>query len=64
MRGLAYFGAIIVMLICFAIPVLTTLSFCFWWNFFFRFFLGGCSLGEVILVGVATIEYVEKHYDD
>ena len=64
MKKLTYFGAIIVMLIFFAIPVLTTLSFCFWWHFLLRFFLGLFSLSEVILVGAATIEYVEEHYDD
>lgn len=64
MKGFAKFGAIIVMLICFAIPVLTTLSFCFWWHLLLRFFLSLFSLSEVILVVAATIEYVEEHYDD
>lgn len=64
MRGFAKFGAIIIMLICFAIPVLTTLSFCFWWHLLLRFFLSLCSLGEVILAGVNTIIYVDDHYND
>lgn len=64
MRGFAKFGAIIVMLICFAIPVLTTLSFCFWWSNVIKFFLCLFSLGEVILVGVNVIIYVDEHYND
>lgn len=64
MKGFAKFGAIIVMLICFAIPVLTTLSFCFWWPLLLRFFLSLFSLGEVILAGTTTIMYVDDHYDD
>lgn len=64
MRGFAKFGAIIVMLICFAIPVLTTLSFCFWWHNIIKLFLCMFSFGEIAITGAHVIVYVDEHYNN
>ena len=64
MKGLAYFGAIIVTLILIAIPIITTVSFCLCWDGFIKMMLTIFTAGEILLACICACWYVEDHYDD
>lgn len=64
MKGLAYFGAIIVTLIFIALPIITAVSFCLQWNSFIQMMLTIYTAGEIILACICACWYVDDHYDD
>lgn len=64
MKGLAYFGAIIVTLILIALPIITAISFCLQWDSFITMMLTIVSAGEIILACFCACWYVDDHYND